>query len=393
MLFPLGDDIPTRRAPVMTWFIIAANAAVFVYFNLQLPEPQLERWVLQWGYDVERPFSIQMLTSMFMHGGIGHILGNMWMLWIVGNNVEDKVGRIRYLLLYLLGGCAAALAFWAIDHAAPPNVEMLERYGRSHAPLVGASGAIAAVMGIYLIFFPEARIRLLLWWFLFIRIFPVRAKWFIGMSLALDLARSIYAQGAAAGGVATMAHVGGGVFGIVVALLLKPLVGGGAEGTAWDVHSGFSRRPSAEATDWVDSPPHGSDLLRPQQDQVDVVELERTLVELVRSQRLREAIDLYPAYVAHRREKPLPPDVQMDIADEFYRQGLVKHAIAAYRRYLDADPHGEDAAEAKFRLGVLYAKGTSDRAQAARWLREAIAEHRDPRITAAAREFLAALGD
>jgi outer membrane protein assembly factor BamD (BamD/ComL family) len=112
----------------------------------------------------------------------------------------------------------------------------------------------------------------------------------------------------------------------------------------------------------------------------------------VREGRVREAIDLYPAYVAHSRERPLPPDVQIDVAHEFYRQWLVKEAIPAYERYLHTEPYGEDAAEAKFRLGVLHARGTGNRPEAVRRLRDAEREHADPRIVAAARDLLAKLG-
>src|SRR5262245_58289173 len=111
MIFPLGDDNPTRRVPVVTWLLIAVNVGVFALFNLSLRDDQVERWILDWGFDVDRPFSLQIVTSMFMHAGFVHLLGNMWMLWIVGNNVEDKAGHVVYLILYLLGGCAAALAF------------------------------------------------------------------------------------------------------------------------------------------------------------------------------------------------------------------------------------------------------------------------------------------
>ncbi len=391
--FPLGDDNPTKHAPVMTWLVIAANVAVFVLFKLSMPEPQVDRWVLRWGFDADHPFSVQIFTSMFMHGGVAHILGNMWMLWIVGNNVEDKVGKLGFLALYLLGGCAAALSYDVIERLAPPNEAYLQRFGQAHPPLVGASGAIAAVMGIYLVFFPEARVRVFFWWFLIVRVIPVRAKWFIGLSLLADLAASILAQGAASGGVATMAHVGGGLFGIVTALAIKPLVGGGREGDAWDVHTGFSKRPSPEAQEWIDSqlPPVAREPLDGP-DEADLVHVEEMLTSLVRSGRMREAIDVYPVYVAHRREKPLPPDVQIEIAHEFYRQWLPKYAVPAYMRYLDTWPDGDDAAEAKFRLGVLHARGTGDRAAAVKWLTEAANEHRDPQIVAAARQLLAQLG-
>jgi len=393
MLFPLGDDNPVRRVPVMTWLLIGMNVAVFVAFNLKMDETQLQQWTGTWGYDVDRPFGRELFTSMFMHGGWAHILGNMWVLWIVGDNVEDKVGKFGYLVLYLLGGCAAALTFAAIALAGGADPRAMSLYGRDLVPLVGASGAIAAIMGVYLVFFPEARIRMLVWWLFFVRIVPVRAKWFIGLTLAIDLLMSVAANGASSGGVATMAHVGGGVFGIVVALTIKPMVGGGGEGDAWDVHTGFARRMRAGAEPWQEKRVPGGARMAPEEhDEFALADVERSITQLVRGGRVRDAIDVYPAYVAMAREQPLPDDVQIEIAHELYRQWLPKEAIPAYMRYLDTHPDGDHVAEAKFRLGVLYARGLSRRDDAARWLREPVREHHDPQIRAAAAQMLAQLG-
>ena len=397
MIFPLGDDNPTRHTPVMTWLLIAANAAVFGMFNLQMPDSALTEWTVRWGYDVDHPFAKQIFTSMFMHAGWAHVLGNMWVLWIVGNNVEDKVGKLGFLVLYLLGGVAAALSFAGIalvtETSPEAQAKLVETIGRAHAPLVGASGAIAAIMGIYAVFFPEARVRLLVWWFLFVRVIPVRAKWFIGMTLGLDLITSVIAHGAAAGGVATMAHVGGGAFGAFAALLLKPMVGGGREGDAWDVHTGFSRKQAAGTEPFRDPRAPRLDRLAPgETDEAALVGVERSISQLVRGGRVREAIDVYPAYVSMAREQPLPDDVQIEIAHEFYRQWLPKEAIPAYLRYLETHPRGDDVAEAKFRLGVLYARGLSRRDEAVKWLREAVSEHADPKIRDAATQMLAQLG-
>jgi hypothetical protein len=232
-----------------------------------------------------------------------------------------------------------------------------------------------------------------MWWFFVVRIIPVRAKWFIGLTLALDFVLSVVAHGASSGGVATMAHVGGGVFGIVTALILKPMVGGGGEGDAWDVHTGFAKRMRAGAEPWHEARiPGGARMTPEEHDEFELADVERSITQLVRGGRVREAIDVYPAYVAMSREQPLPDDVQIEIAHELYRQWLPKEAVPAYRRYLDTHPDGDDVAEAKFRLGVLYARGLSRREDAAKWLREAAAEHHDPQIRAAAAQMLTQIG-
>jgi membrane associated rhomboid family serine protease len=386
MFFPLGDENPTKSRPVMTILVIAANVAVFVLCNLQMGDASLREWELAWGFDVDRPFSLQLLTYQFMHGSIAHILGNMWFLWIVGDNVEDKAGKLRYLLLYVVGGIAAALAYDLVARFTETSPQIMAELGGRHPPLVGASGAIAAIMGIYLVFFPEARIKVFVW---FMGVIPIRAKWFLGMTLALDLVTSIFVHGAAAGGVATMAHVGGGVFGIVAGLILKPIVGGGREGDAWDVHTGFAARGDGDSRLFAGGRiPYVPRASLGDVSESALVDVEDSITELVLAGRVREAIDLYPSYISLAREKPLPPEVQIEIAHEFYRQWLPKEAIPAYLRYLETSPHGDDAAEAKFRLGVLFARGLSRPSDAARWLRDAIREHGDPAITSAAKELL-----
>lgn len=394
-MFPLGDDNPRRSTPFVTIGLIAANLAVFLGKNLGASEGELERFVLEWGFDSDRPFSVQVVTSQFMHADILHILGNLWVLWIVGDNVEDKLGRVRYLLLYLLGGCVAAWSYAALANAASPPPGAFEEFGRNHPPLVGASGAIYAVMGMYLVLFPDARIRVLFWIFLFVQVVRMPAKLFIGITIVLDFFRTVAAGGPAFGRVATAAHVGGGLFGIVAALVLKRAVGGSGVGDAWDVHTGFSKsvRGGTEPLRGAD-PPAASDRWfappEPMEDGAD--DLHSALVELVRSGRVREAIDVYPAYVAHRREQPLPADIQLEIANEFYRQGLARDGISAYRRFADENPDDPDAPEAAFRIGILYVRGLGDGISAAPWLHKAAATHPNPQIRAYATAELKRLG-
>lgn len=404
MLFPLGDDNPRRNAPIVTVLLIAANVAVFLGRNLGATDDEIERFFRQWGYDSDHPLSVQAFTSMFMHGSVLHILGNLWVLWIVGDNVEDKLGKVRYLLCYLIGGLAAAWSYSAIASLAGPVSGpaggVFEAVPGEHPPLVGASGAVYAVMGMYLVFFPEARVRLLLWLFLFVQVIQVRAKWFIGITIALDFVQTLMARGPAAGGVATAAHVGGGVFGIAAALFLKQSVGGGADGDAWDVHTGFSRQvrdgteplrggpaggigAPVEDAPWF-APPE------PMEERGD--EVAGALVRLVREGRLREAIDVYPSYVALRRERPLPADVQLEIAHEFYRQGLARDGISAYKRFVDSHPTDDDAPEAAFRIGILYARGLGDAKSAVPWLRRAAESHENPDVVAYATAELKRIG-
>jgi membrane associated rhomboid family serine protease len=229
-VIPLRDRNPTRRTPIVT---IGLIVACFVAFAIELSvtasggDEALARFFVQWGAvpaDITRalesgnyfsPAILGMFTSMFLHGGWLHILGNMLFLWIFGNNVEDRLGRIPFLIFYLVGGIAAALTQVVIDP-------------QSEVPLVGASGAIAAALGAYIVLFPGARILSLVFLGFFYQLLEVPALILLGFWFVLQLISGVGSLGgdAAQGGVAFFAHVGGFVLGVVVGLLLR-VVGAG----------------------------------------------------------------------------------------------------------------------------------------------------------------------
>ena len=224
-MIPLRDRNPTRRSPVVTLALIAACFAVFLLelsISLSGGDAALERFFDEWGAVPARisaalgagndlaPAMLTTITSQFLHGGWLHILGNMLFLWIFGNNVEDRLGRIPFLGFYLLGGIAAALTQVWIDPS-------------SHAPLVGASGAIAAVLGVYFVLWPGARILSLVFLGFFYQLLEVPALIVLGYWFVLQLVSGAASLGAetAASGVAFFAHIGGFVAGAVVGLLLR----------------------------------------------------------------------------------------------------------------------------------------------------------------------------
>ena len=229
-MIPLRDRNPTRRTPVVT---LALIGACFTAFILELSvtaaggDAALETFFDRWGAvpsaitaaletgDYTSQSLIGMVTSMFLHGGWLHLIGNMLFLWIFGNNVEDRLGRIPYLLFYLVGGIAAALTQVVIDP-------------RSTVPLVGASGAIAAALGAYIVLFPGARILSLVFLGFFYQLLEVPALVVLGFWFVLQLLNGFAALGAetAQGGVAFFAHIGGFALGVVVGLLLR-VVGAG----------------------------------------------------------------------------------------------------------------------------------------------------------------------
>jgi len=208
-MIPLRDIIPSRTTPVVTIALIAVNILVFVY-ELSLGRA-VDAFTLYWGL-VPAAFSwVTVFTSMFLHGGLLHVGGNMLYLWIFGDNVEDRMGHGRFLVFYLLCGVAAALAQTI---TAPDSV----------VPMVGASGAIAGVMGAYFVLYPKSRIVTLIPLFFFFQVIEVPAILFLGIWFLMQFLSGVGSivstvGGGPAGGVAFWAHVAGfvaGISGVVV---------------------------------------------------------------------------------------------------------------------------------------------------------------------------------
>ncbi len=210
-MFPLRDHNPSGQIPIISWTLIALNVGIWLQVTLSYPEgPALYRFYADWAL-VPRVITQGgswhgLVTSTFLHAGIFHLGGNMLFLWIFGDNLEATLGRLRFLLFYLAGGVIAGLAQWAVDPW-------------SLAPTIGASGAVAAVMGGYLLFFPRARVDVLVFFFWIIRILPFTAWSILLVWLIVQIVGGLSA-GATSGGIAYWAHIGGFLGGIV---LLLPL--------------------------------------------------------------------------------------------------------------------------------------------------------------------------
>lgn len=209
-VLPLRDINPTRHAPVVTYLLIAANLAVFVYQFILLTPAEGRDLVLQHGVIPVHllsgygPSLSTPVTSMFMHGGLGHLVSNMWFLHVFGDNVEDVLGHARYLVFYLLTGIAAVLA-----HA-------LVAYD-SQVPLVGASGAISGVLGAYILMFPKARVVTFVPIFF---LFELPAFFFILFWFAIQVFSGFGSLAAPQeAGVAFFAHVGGFLAGVAFVLV------------------------------------------------------------------------------------------------------------------------------------------------------------------------------
>jgi len=208
-MFPLRDTQPSYSRPVVTVFLIVFNILVFL-FEVSLDPYSRNQFIAEYGLIPEHFQASAIFTSMFLHGGWFHVLGNMWFLWIFGDNIEDILGHAKYLLFYLLCGTAAALT-----HV------LFNAYSR--VPTVGASGAIAGVMGAYMVKFPRSRIVTLVFIFIFITTIDVPAAVMLLYWFALQIfsgVGSIAYSHVSEGGTAWFAHVGGFLAGILLVHLL-----------------------------------------------------------------------------------------------------------------------------------------------------------------------------
>ncbi len=228
-MFPIADDNPTRITPYVTYGLIVLNVLIFIY-ELTLPEAGLTNFFYQWAIvpaqvtgaiagnpapilPVEPPEILTFISSQFLHGGFAHVAGNMLFLWIFGNNVEDQLGHVKFLLFYLACGVLAGLTQWFFSQT-------------SAIPSLGASGAIAGVMGAYIIRFPNVSVKTVIPIGIFPFVTKIPAYFYLGIWF---LQQALYSfatlaprtnVGMEGGGVAYLAHAGGFVFGAVLGPLL-----------------------------------------------------------------------------------------------------------------------------------------------------------------------------
>ena len=217
-MIPLRDSNPTERFPLVTVLLIVVNSVVFLY-ELSLGEKGVQALLGAFALVPARlvpgslpvpgaaPVGVTVITSMFLHGGFLHVIGNMLYLWIFGNNVEDAMGRVRFVVFYLLCGTTAALGHAFLNL-------------RSAVPMIGASGAISGVLGAYVLLYPRARVLTLFTLGFFVRLIEVPAIFVLGFWFILQFLNALIAS-RAGGGVAWHAHVGGFVAGMLLIGLFK----------------------------------------------------------------------------------------------------------------------------------------------------------------------------
>jgi membrane associated rhomboid family serine protease len=383
VLIPLGTDRALRRPTLVTPALIAVNLVVyFTHAMVTRLEPDIPDRVgemLMLAPGQPRPWTY--LTYAFMHASFMHVAGNMAFLWVFGRDVEDRLGRVWFLLFYLVGGAAA---------------------GAGHAffysqPVIGASGAVAAVTGAFLVFFPRVHVRMFCFFFI-IGFFTLPAWWFIVGRITWDMMLEGTGR---SGSVATLAHLAGYGFGFSVAMLM--LLAGRVPREPYDLLSIFKhakRRRQFKEFEHQRRREEAKRRSKPSAAEVEAGErLARARADVAAciargdlagaAERYRDLLSTHgqdgPACVLSRRQ-------QYDLANHLYRAGDYHTAVTAYELFLRAYPRDPEAAEIKVLLGRIAARYLNDPVRARQVLSEAIGELRDEQTLAMAKQELADLG-
>ena len=341
LVFPIGDEPNPRQRAFVNQVLIGINVAVFLFIGLQLmgevpshrnpllleyirhiaaeigsPADVLSRSttkydlvVYQFGFRPAEPSLVSLFTSMFLHANWGHLLSNIVILWIFGDNVEAKLGRVRYLLVYLLTGLAATLFFAAFQ-------------GHSHVPLVGASGAISGVLGCYFLWFPFNRVRLFIWFFFFVNVVPVSARVVLAFYLIFDnVLPFLRGDG---GGVAHGAHIGGFLAGLLCVKVFD------ASRAPWRVASTGDPRRGVKGSETFD--------------------------DAIRRKAWEVALSLF-ADMAPRARQDVEDHQLIVLADGLSEIERYEAALAVLQRFLATRPRSELLSVVHLRAGLIQYRG------------------------------------
>lgn len=382
MFLPIGDEPNPPGTPFFTYALIAMNVLAFMLVSVpQMSQPadpqdpayqdyldvvgpglppgagseQLERqmsaydlFVFHYGYRPSAPSLVTLFTSMFLHGGLLHLLGNMLFLWIYGDNVEHRLGGILFVVWYLVTGAAATLFHAAFASGSP-------------IPLVGASGAISGVLGFYFMWFPRNRIRVLIFLFFFIRVLALPARWVLGFYIVVsNILPFLVTQSQGGGGVAHGAHIGGFLAGLAVAFVMD--------------RREISSRPTDYRTDRRSPRPRTT---------------EQSIAHAVENGKLDEAAQLYFQVPAPRTRRLLEPNVSVALGNWLANNGHSRAALTVFQRQLRDFPSGPRAAEAHAHAGLLQLHAFGEPTAAYQHLVEALDYDPSPALESTIRNALA----
>jgi membrane associated rhomboid family serine protease len=380
VFLPIGDEPNVRhRPPWANYALILANVVVFLGALAAGREGGrgYDALVERYAYVPAAPTFETLFTSMFMHGGFGHLLGNMLYLWIFGDNVETKLGSVGYLAAYFASGVVATALFGVVN----PN---------SAVPLVGASGAISGVQGIYFLLFPRNRVRLLIW-FYYVTVVHVKARWIIAFWFVLnDVVPVVLGRSVLGDNVAHAAHLGGFASGLAVAFAVLPSV------RNWFPEEPEGRYGRREPSTLRSSPAWGKGIVgRASTTKPTGDGAADEIVAAWRAGRRGDAADAFASALRHGRPVELPEPEHVRLAVHLYDGARFEDARLAFASFLERHPTSPNAPAASFGLGMILSRRDGDFDAAVPLLEEAARRHPDPHVREVAdREVarIAALG-
>ncbi|MGD9691650.1 MAG: rhomboid family intramembrane serine protease [Phycisphaerales bacterium] len=379
MILPLGTDRPLKRPTVVTHGLIVLNALAFLGQIIAARgaggmEGVFERFALHpegltwWSF----------ITYQFLHGDALHIAGNMLFLWCFGPNVEDRIGRVWFLLFYLVGGCAAGGLHSLFESS----------------PVIGASGSISAVTGAYLVLFPRTQVKVFLFFFL-IGIFQIPAVWFLGASIAWDV---IFNSGRDSG-VAIGAHIGGYIFGAGVSFGL--LASGLLKREPYDMFSiakqahrrrVFKGEVAKGRGAW--SGEHGMGVKEGKRAEADAASVERrgAVHRALESKDVGAMASAYRALLAHEPDGTVSREAQLELANRLYAGEEKDLAACAYEGFLKRHPKDVEAPLVRLMLALICARHQNDPVRAKALAQEAMSGRLTADQRALGEALLAELG-
>ncbi len=377
-MLPIRTNIRPYRTPYANYALIVVNALVFVATYWERKDPYtgavveiLRPWAEQFMLTPARPLLWQFVTYAFLHGSYLHIIGNMFFLYLFGNNVNDKLGHIGYTCFYLAGA-----VFSAVGHALLSN-----------NPVLGASGAVAAVTGAYVVIFPKTLITVI-YWFFFIGTMDIPALYFIVLKLILiDNVIARYTPN-----VAYSAHLAGYAFGIAAMLLMLStgLITSthtdlwamlkqwnrrrqyrGVVSTGYDPFAGFGPPKRVKAKEVAQTPAQRQRLQQAEQIKTDIA-------ARIAQRNLPAAADLYRDLMAIDPDQLLPRQYLLDIANQLASEGRHSETVQAYEKFLLHYPNYEYVEQVRLMLGIIYSRYLSKPDLAAKHLQAAQRKLSDP---------------
>ena len=343
---PYRDDNPSQNFPFVTLGIIIINCIIFFLFGLKENYYQI---IKTYGFIPSSFNFFTLISSLFLHADFFHLLGNMWYLWIFGDNVEDKMGKTLFFTFYILGGIFASI----IHSIFTPAKDI---------PTIGASGAISAVMGAYFLFFPWAKIRCFcMLYFYKIIILRIKAYIFLGMWFLLQL---FYASFGEFFSVAFFAHIGGFIFGASFAYFIKMLKGG-------EVFISPQEKREKEREEEIEREEKEIEKKESLQKQ-EFIYYKNLIEKLLDEKKIKEAIESYIEFEKKALPYTLSPFYQKMIADILFKENNYIFSLQAYLKYISNYPNEKDAIDAKCKLAFIYSKVLKDPSSSLKYLNEVL---------------------